>query len=404
MATSVAALFAILYFRPPAPPPEIRLEVNTPPTANPTSFAISPDGRRLVFSATNEGKSQLWVRPLDSLAAQPLAGTDGASDPFWSPDSASLGFFADGKLKRIEIVGGGPQVLANAVAGSGGAWNREGVIVFAPGNIAPLFKVPATGGEPAAVTRLETGQTSHRFPQFLPDGEHFIYFAQAGPDQGIYAGSLDETSSKRLANADAAAVVQPSGFLLFPRQTTLFAQAFDFKKEELSGNPFPLAEQVTSGISATSGVVVYRTGSAGNTRQLTWLDRSGKTVANIGAPDAAALSDPELSPDGKRVAGLRSVNGNTDIWIIDAARGVPKRFTFDSAQDQRPLWSPDGKRIAFGSSRTGGVFNLYWRLSNGAGADELLLESDQTKTPNDWSSDGRFLLYRSTDPRTGFDL
>ena len=169
----------------------------------------------------HEGKSQLWVRPLDSLAAQPLAGTDGGTYPFWSPDSSSLGFFADGKLKRIDIRGGAPQVLANAGAGRGGAWNRDGIILFAPSIIGPLWKVPATSGEAAAVTRLETGQKSHRFPQFLPDGRHFVYFAQGGPGQGIYIASLDEGSSKRLANADVAAVVSPSGFLLFQRQTTL---------------------------------------------------------------------------------------------------------------------------------------------------------------------------------------
>ncbi len=402
-----AALSAVYFNR--AAPPEIRVEVSTPSTDDPLSFAISPDGRRLVFSALNQDKSQLWVRPLDSPAAHPLAGTDGAAYPFWSPDSASVGFFADSKLKRIDIVGGAPQVLANAVNGRGGAWNREGTIMFA-GGIGPLFKVPATGGEPVAVTRLETGQGSHRFPQFLRDGRHFIYFVQGGPAQGVYAGSLDGGPSKRLANADAAGVVSPSGFLLFPQQTTLFAQAFDFKRQELSGNPFPVAEQAAFdpgtyavGFSATSGIVAYRTGSGGAARQLTWLDRSGKSVGVIGTPDTAALTEVELSPDGKRVAVTRTVNRNTDVWLIDAAQGAPKRFTFDSANDGLPLWLTDGSRVVFQSNRKG-VFNLYWKLSSGAGADELLLESDQIKAPYDWSSDGRFLLFRSIDPQTGYDL
>src|SRR5262249_41108794 len=156
--------------------------------ADPLSFAISPDGRRLVFSASNEGKSQLWVRALDSIAAQPLSGTEGASFPFWSPDSAALGFFADSKLKRIDIVGGALQVLATATAGRGGGWNRDGVIIFAPTGGGPLSKIPATGGEPVAVTCLETAQTGHKFPQFLPDGRRFIYFAWGGPNQGVYAG------------------------------------------------------------------------------------------------------------------------------------------------------------------------------------------------------------------------
>jgi len=271
------------------------------------------------------------------------------------------------------------------------------------------LKVPATTGQAQAVTRFETGQGGHKFPQFLPDGRHFIFFI-SGPGQGIYTGSLDGGPSKKLTNADAAAVVSPSGFLLFPRQTTLWAQAFDLKREELSGNPFPVAEQAAFdpgtyavGFSATSGIVAYRTGSGGAARQLTWLDRSGKSVGVIGTPDTAALTEVELSPDGKRVAVTRTVNRNTDVWLIDAAQGAPKRFTFDSANDGLPLWLTDGSRVVFQSNRKG-VFNLYWKLSSGAGADELLLESDQIKAPYDWSSDGRFLLFRSIDPQTGYDL
>jgi serine/threonine protein kinase len=407
----LAALSVVHFSRPTAPEvPEIRVEANTPSTADPLSFAISPDGRRLVFSASNEGKSQLWVRPLDSLTAQPLSGTDEAFFPFWSPDSRSIGFFAEGKLKRIDIAGGAPQVLAPARGGHGGAWNRGGTILFAPTIGGPLFKVHATGDEPVAVTQLETGQSSHRFPQFLPDGRHFVYFVPGGPSQGVYTASLDGGPSKRLASADAAAVVSPSGFLLFPRQTTLFAQAFDFKTQELSGNPAPVAERValdavtfSPGFSATSASVAYRTGSVPVTRQLTWLDRSGKRVGNIGVSGLADFSEVELSPDAKRVAVWRAVNGNVDVWLIDAARGVPTRFTFDAQPDLRPVWSPDGSRIAFQAGRKG-VSNIYWKLSSGAGAEELLVESDQQKAPNDWSSDGRFLLFRSIDPQTGFDL
>jgi serine/threonine protein kinase len=351
VAAVVLAIPAMRYLR-QIPPHEIRVDVTTPPTADPVSFAISPDGRRLVFLASTEGKSQLWVRPLDSVAAQPLAGTDGASFPFWSPDSASVGFFADSKLKRIDVGVGAPQVLANVSVGRGGTWNSDGIILFGRSVIEPLFKVSATGGEPVAVTRLEAGQMNHKFPQFLPDGRHFIYFVTGGPRQGVYAGSLDGTSSKRLANADATAVVSPSGFLLFLRQTTLFAQAFDFKGQELSGNPFPVAEQAAfdavtngAGFSAASDIVAYRTGSAGVARQLTWLDRSGKTVGTIGGADAARLLDPELSPDGKRLAVHRTANGNTDIWLIDAARGVPTRVTFATAVDAWPIWSPDGSRV-----------------------------------------------------------
>jgi serine/threonine protein kinase len=397
--TAVGTISALYFNR--ATPPEIRFELNAQSTSDPFSFAISPDGRRLVFSASNEGKSQLWIRPLDALTGQPLAGTDGARFPFWSPDSTSIGFFADGKLKRIDIVGGAPQVLANAAAPWGGTWNRDGTIVFAPAGVGPLWKMPAAGDELVAVTQMETGHSSHRFPQFLPDGRHFIYFVvgtgTGNQGAGVYVGSLDGTSSKRLTSADAAAVA-PWGFLLFARQTTLLAQAFDFKRQELSGNPFPVAEQVALALggapefSANSGIMAYRTGSAGVARQLTWLDRSGKSDGIIGTPDLADLRSVELSPDGKRVVVQRTVNGNMDVWLIDAARGVPTRFTFDAAQDDRPVWSPDGNRVVFASNRKG-VNNLYWKLSGGSGGDELLLESDQSKAPADWSSDGGYLLF-----------
>ena len=213
-------------------------------------------------------------------------------------------------------------MLANAPNGRGGAWNREGTILFAPTAAGSLFKVAATGGVPVAVTRLETGQGAQVFPQFFPDGRHFIYIG--GGPAAVYAASLDGASSRRLANANTAAV-SPSGFLLLRLQTTLFAQAFDFKRQELSGNPFPVAEQV-AGFSATSGIVAYRTGSPGVARQLTWLDRSGKGVGAIGAPDSAVLTDVELSPDAKRVAVTRTVNGNPDVWLIDTARGTNARL------------------------------------------------------------------------------
>jgi eukaryotic-like serine/threonine-protein kinase len=401
LAAAGLAVPAFRYLR-EAPPPEMRVDITTPKTTDPISFALSPDGRKIVFAASGDaGASRLWLKPLDSVTAQPLVGTEGASYPFWSPDSASIGFFADLKLKRIDIVGGALQVLANANNPRGGSWNRDGTILFAATAVGPLLKLAATGGEPVAVTRRETGQTGHVFPQFLPDGRHFIYFVLGSQGQGVYAGSLDGGSSKRLANADTPAVVSPSGFLLFARQTALFAQVFDSERQELSGNPFPVAEQV-AGFSATSGIVAYRSGAAGGPRQLMWLDRSGKSAGTIGAPDAS-LSEVELSPDGKRVALHRAVNGNIDIWLIDAVRGVPTRFTFDAAPDQRPVWSADGSRVAFDSIRKG-VINLYWKLSSGAGADELLLETDQNKSANDWSFDGRFLLFRSTDPRTGIDL
>jgi Tol biopolymer transport system component len=408
--TLVAAAMAVpttRFFREVARP-EIRVEVSTPPTADAGSFAISPDGRRLVFVALNQGKSQLWVRPLDSVTPRPLPGTEDAFYPFWSPDSASVGFFADGQLKRIDLTAGLPQVIVTDVrntAARGGAWNQGGIILYAQ-SFGPILKVTSAGGEPVAVTRVEREDASHRFPHFLPDGQHFIYFVQGL--QAVYLGSLDGTPPQRLMNADAGAAVSPSGFLLFPRQATLFAQAFDFKKLQISGSPVPLAEQVaidpffSPGVSTSSGIVAYRTGAAA-TRQLTWLDRAGKVIAAIGAPDSAGLTNIELSPDGKRVAVQRTVNGNVDVWLIDAIRGVPTRFTFDKSSDSWPTWASDGSQVVFQSNRSG-VFNLYTKSAIGSGDDALLLESDQAKNPDDWSADGRYLVYSSIDVKGGSDL
>jgi serine/threonine protein kinase len=410
LVAAAMAVPAARYLR-ETPPPEIRVEVSTPSTFDPGSFAISPDGRRLVFSAWNQGKTQLWVRPLDSLVAQPLAGTEGARLPFWSPDSVSIGFFADSKLKRIDIVSGARQVLTNAPNGQGGSWNREGTIVFAPTAIGGIFKVSATGGDPVAVIPSPAGLAAGSaglagtfVPQFLPDGRRFVFSQNGSAEQGIYLGSLDGAPPKRLTHADVAVVVS-SGFLLFRRQATLFAQAIDFKRQELSGNPFAVTElgERTTGLSATAGIVAYRTGLGGDARQLTWLDRSGKSLGVVGGRDIALLMDIELAPDGKRVAVSRTVNGSREIWLIDIAGGVPTRFTFDAAADTGAAWSADGNRIVFGSARKGS-YNLYWKQSSGAGPEELLLESDQTKVPNDWSPDGRFLLFRNTDPQTGYDL
>jgi Tol biopolymer transport system component len=254
------------------------------------------------------------------------------------------------------------------------------------------------------VTRLESGQSSHRFPQFLPDGQHFIYLEF--PASSVYVGSLDGSPSKRLTNADAAAVVSPLGSLLFLRQTTLFAEAFDFRKLELLGNPVPVAEQLpltfAPKFSTEADIVAYRASTPVVTRQLIWLDRSGQTLSSVGAPEAT-LFDPQLSPDGKRIAIKRNVDRNNDIWLIDATRGVPTRFTFDALSDGQPRWSPDGSQVVFQSNRTG-VYDLYRKAASGAGTDELLLKSDQNKGPEEWSPDGRFLLFHSLDPKTRMDL
>ena len=208
-------------------PPEVRLEITTPPTADLVSFALSRDGTRIVFVASSDGRPRLWARSLDSVSMRPLAGTDFASYPFWSPDGRSIGFFANGQLKRIDIDGGSPQVLANAPNARGGSWNADGTILYGAGGANPIFRISASGGEPVQVTRLGPQQQSHRFPQALPSGRHFLFYVLGSADaRGVYVGAIDGSESRRVLDADTAAVYVPSGYLLFVRQGTLFAQRF----------------------------------------------------------------------------------------------------------------------------------------------------------------------------------
>jgi Tol biopolymer transport system component len=405
----VAAMFAVRASRSFTPAAEMRLDIATPPTTDLTSLAISPDGQKVVFAATSGARSQLWVRSLDSASARPLEGTETASLPFWSPDSRSIGFFAEGELKRIDIAGGSAAVLANAPYGRGGAWNGEGAILFVPNPGSPILRISATGGEAIAVTQVAMPQQQHQSPQFLPDGRHFIYYVLGAPDVGgVYIGDLAGSNATRILPADSAAVYAPSGHLLFVRRGTLFAQSFDPVRLALGGSPFPVAEQVavessSAALSASgAGPLIYRSASTDRQQQLAWLDLSGKEIGTVGDP-VSAVSQASLSPDGRRAAVQRRVAGNIDIYLLETARAGLNRFTVDAADDIFPIWSPDGGRIVFSSTRKRGL-DLYLKSASGTGTDELLLETPQIKAASSWSQDGRFLLYLSADPATGFDI
>jgi serine/threonine protein kinase len=413
-----AGALATLYFRrAPENGKVMRFSISPPDKANYSgNVALSPDGQRIVFRANLEGKAQLWVRALDSLKAQPLPGTDGAVQPFWSPDSRWIGFFASGKLKKMEVTGGPPETLCDAGQFRGGTWNREGVIVF--GNSVPevLYRVSATGGAPTPVTELDGShkQTSHRHPDFLPDGRHFLYLALSAERAytGIYVGSLDSKETKLLVNSDASAIYASAGYLLFLRERTLMAQPFDTYKLQLTGEPVSVAEQIVVpgnsrlGIFSVSdnGVLLYRSG--GNTSlHLSWFDRGGKQLGRVQSP--VPVTQPWLSPDEKRVAVRYwdPQTGYSDIWLLEMARGSSTRLTYDPASDANPVWSPDGSRIVFSSDRDGN-FSLYQRAASGAGNDEVLLRAgpDDPKVATDWSLDGRFILYVNGNPRTRADL
>jgi len=385
--------------------PELRTDIVTTATGDPASFALSPDGRQIVYVATGSGAARLWLRPLDKTTPLPLPGTDGASYPFWSADSRSIGFFDGSKLKRIDIAGSPPRVLADA-ANRGGTWNSSGTILFTRNTATPIFRIPEAGGTPVAVTKLEK-QTSHRYPYFLPDGRHFLFLALGAPETaGIHLGVLDEPEVTRLTAADSAAIFA-LGKVLFIRGGTLLAQTLDVEKRMLVGEPETVADSVAfeaasygaASSASTTGLLAYRTGGA-TRRQLIWYDRTGKKVGTMGPPDESLLV-PNMSSDGTRVVVWRVTQGNADIWMLDAERMT--RLTFEPSLDRYAIWAPDGKRVAFDSARTGSR-NLYEMSVDAPGSEKLLFESAQDKVVNDWSPAGRHVVFNSADPQTGWDL
>jgi eukaryotic-like serine/threonine-protein kinase len=417
------AVLAFVHFR--EIPPEALLSRFTIPSPEKAAFfpnnpIISPDGRRLAFIATSEGRQLLWVRPLESVAAQPLPGTDGAILPFWSADSRFIAFSAGSKLRKIDVAGGPPQTLCDVQPFAlGGTWGRDGTIIF--GTNSGLFSVSSAGGVPVRLTSVDSSrqERGHEWPQFLPDDRHFIYLAASNQPEnaGIYLASRDSPKDrKQLVRTPYNAVYAPAlqdargpqpGHLLFMREGTLMAQAFDEKRWQPAGEAIPVAEQVGVYLDlaffsvSKTGVLAYR-GGAGQMTQLVWFDRSGRQLQTVGP--AAENESLALSPDETRVAVTRQDGRNRDIWLIDLARDSISRFTFDEAADQMPVWSPDGSRIAFASLRDGPA-SLYQKISSGAGKDELLLKSSGINAyPDDWSRDGRYLLYTTIQSKGGFDI
>jgi serine/threonine protein kinase len=365
---------------------------------------LSPDGRKLTFIAKSGANSQLWVRDLDSLVARPLPGTDDSNDPFWSPDSRFIGFFAVGKLKKIEVAGGPAQTVCDAPQGRGGSWNRDGVIIFTPASTMPLFRVPAAGGKATQVTQIDASlhESSHRFPWFLPDGRHFLFLARGsrGGGEAVYAGDLESKERKKILMADSNAIYVPPGLVLFIREGTLMALPFDASPLQDTGDPFPVAEQVDwdannnkgSFSLSQTGVLAYFPGAGSQNVKLTWFDRAGKALDSIGV--RGSLITPALSPDGNTVAVDildRSLN-NRDIWLLGLARGTATRFTFDPGSDLSPVWSPDGSQVAFGGMRNG-QWTIFRKAANGSGSEEVLITSAAAMSPTDWSRDGRFIVY-----------
>ena len=374
--------------------------------------AISPNGRFLTFVAESPRGRNLWVRAMDSQAAHELPGTGGAAFPFWSPDSRSLGFFASGKLRRIDIAGGMPTEICDVPVGRGGTWNADGVIVYNAVNDGPLLQIPATGGAPRPLTTLDVTrqENSHRYPSFLPDGQHFLYFIRSDDREirGVYLGSLERPQERiRLVTSDYNGIYSPglaerSGYLLWLRNGALVAQSFDAERFIVSGEAFTVADSIRnietpnalSPVSVSrAGALVY--GSSPEPHyQLTWYARDGKTVGTVGAPDAYLAL--KISPDGQQVAVFRLHPSATDgdIWLMDLERGIPNRVTFERAVNNGLAWSPDRGQVAYPNA--GYPPNLFVQDLTAAGSAKRLVSSRDTQSFPDWSPDGHFLLYSDT--------
>jgi eukaryotic-like serine/threonine-protein kinase len=403
---------AVYIFQAPKATPVVRSSILPPadtafvtmlPSSGPP--VLSPDGTRLAFTARDEkSRVLLYVRPLTSLTAQPLPGTEDASYPFWSPDSREVGFFVPGKLKRISASGGPAQNVCDAVNGRGGAWGQD-VIVFTPSATQPLFWVLAAGGTPEPASKFDPSraENSHRWPWFLPDGKHFLFWARSSrgsQESQLFVGDVGSLQAKPLAKSESTAVYA-SGHLLFMRDQSLMAQPFDPRRLELSGEPVPIAEHVAvNGATAhplftasQTGTLLYQSGETSGGWNLLWFDRDGKRTGSIAQVDRYLF--PTLSPDGNRLAVMifSGAQGIGDVWIFDLARGTSTRLTFGGASHVNPVWTPDGKNIFYGSTAKGPP-HIYTKAADGSGPERIVLESaDTVELPQSFSPDGRFLVY-----------
>jgi serine/threonine protein kinase/Tol biopolymer transport system component len=377
--------------------------------------ALAPNGHTLAVVANRESaqKNVLFIYELGSPGARSLADTDGASYPFWSPDGRSLAFFADAKLKKLEVSGGPVQTICDAPSGRGGSWNKDGVIVFTPtsGTGGGLYRVSASGGTPTQISRPDAsrGEYNHRWAMFLPDGKHYLYVAanfsgQKGVD-AIFVGSLDSQEKHFVVEATANAAYAAPGYLLFYHDKTLLAQRFDLKRFALTGEPTTIlteiqyVPQVKKAVFAVSdtGLLVAQSGSAAALSQPTWFDRKGNEVGVVGKP--GAYGDVSIAPNGRFVAVGKTdeESQNTDVWIYELQHDGVKRLTFDLSYDSVPIWSPDGTRLAFYSNRQGGS-DVYLKNVDGAQEEKNIAHDNFDKVPNDWSRDGKYILYaRGTD-------
>ncbi len=405
---AIAAAVAIFLRRAPDATTPTRLSVFTPGLISPQlSATISPDGHQLAFVSTGgSGKLMLWIRALDALEARVLPGTENAAHPFWSPDGRLIGFQADGKIRTVEVAGGAVQTLADSPIRAGATWGRDGAILFIPRG-GELATVPAGGGPISMVISREISRGTAMWPHFLPDGRHFLYVSSGStPDErGVYVGSLDSKDTKQVLQSEFKAAYA-SGYLLFVRGETVMAQPFDLERLEVTGQPSRVADGVWGAAAARqasfsvsqTGVLAYVNAASSHT-QLTSFDRAGRRLGPVG-PSARYAGSPQLSPSGRRVAITR----DRHIWLLDMDGQSTSRITFGPLADNTPVWSPDGNRLAFLSNRPPQGWRVYVVSASGGGSEELLFEAGSIGLLQDWSSDGRFLVYTAGGKQSSSDL
>lgn len=406
----IAALAVLVFQYASKRPPEILpISLTISPPQNSvfdSTIAVSPDGRRLAFVAIDSsGKNQIWIRNLDSLNNRALSGTDGAEYPFWSPDGNELGFFADEKLKKITISGEETETLCDAAHPHGGTWGKNDVILFSAKAGASVYRISSKGSTATAVTSPTQSEASYRFPSFLPDQQHFVFYAINNniTESGVYVGSLNSKETHRLVVSDSGGVYI-NGHLIYERAGTLWGQAFDADHLKITGEAFPISEKLwynalitgLSAFSAGNDVLSFRSGGVQKTR-FVWFDRTGKELEEVAIP--GVYFEPSLAPDEKHISlsAMYFQNVMSDVYTLDLLRGTFTRFTFEPEAELTSLWSPDGKYIVYSSFPEGGIFK---KLANGTGTAELLLKLSIFGIPEDWSLDGRYVSFSKLDFKT----
>jgi Tol biopolymer transport system component len=369
------------------------------------ALALSPDGTHLAYVAAQSGARQLYVRAMDSLEAKPVPGTEGAVEPFFSPNGQWLGFFAGGNLKKVSMSGGPALTIANASQPRGASWSSHGMIAFAPTTISALQQVPAEGGTQRLPTRLEKGDTGYLWPEFLPSGKAVLFAARVVDGSGVAVQSIATGERRNLVQGGMYPRYASSGHLVYAEGANLMAVPFDPQRLTVMGEAVPVVESVLQSnngaaqysISSTGSLVYVPGGVQSSPRNLVWVSRNGAEQP-LSAPEHG-YDTPRISPDGQRLA----VVTDAQIWLYHFSRQTLTRFTFEGSVNSRPVWAPDSKRIAFYSNKEGPL-NIFWQLADGSGGLERLTTSENVNVPTSFSPDGRILAFHEADPTTGNDI